>query len=274
MTFPMPGSPYSDADVPVGSGARHDHSERMETTAPPTATADEPSTSGDRPGQGIDAGSQWDPEVTAPTSEVPTASTPYGAGAADYQEVSSAEYVEGAEEAENRGGATYSAEAATLLAQMHGRFDRIESAISSENGTVARNYEQSLIVLRDRAVAAETGVSHTLLRPIARQMAALIDRVELEASRRQADPWSLTASLVDELLDILEDFGVETIECTPGTEVDKARHRVVRSSAGRSDQNDELRIVERIRQGYEIGGYVVRPAEVAAEWVSHRPTYS
>lgn len=274
MTFPRPGSPYNnDADVPVGSGARHDHSARMEPTAPPTATADE-STSGEPGDQGIDPGSPWDPEVTAPTSEVPSGSTPYGAGPVDYQEVSSAEYVEGAEEAGNRGGTPYSAEAATLLAQMHGRFDRIESAISSENGIVARNYEQSLIVLRDRAAAAETGVSHTLLRPIARQMAALIDRVELEASRRQADPWSLTASLVDELLDILEDFGVETIECTPGTEVDKARHRVVRSNAGRSDQSDELRIVERIRQGYEVGGYVVRPAEVTAEWVSHRPTYS
>ena len=192
----------------------------------------------------------------------------------DYHEVSSAKYVEGAEDAGMPGGTPYSAEAATLLAQMHGRFDRIESAISSESGIVARNYEQSLLVLRDRAVAAETGVSHSLLRPIARQMAALIDRVELEASRRQADPWSLTASLVDELLDILEDFGVETIECTPGTEVDKARHRVVRSNVRRSDQSDELRIVERIRQGYEVGGYVVRPAEVTAEWVSHRPTYS
>ena len=152
------------------------------------------------------------------------------------------------------------------LSEIHLRFDQLEAAVKAGSGIVERNYEQSLIALRDRAVAAETGITQAVIRPIARQVASLIDRVELEDARRQADPWALTASLVDELLDMLEDFGVEPIDCEPGTEVDKARHRVVKSVAKRVSSDESLLIVERMRRGYELSGYVIRPAEVAAEW--------
>lgn len=153
------------------------------------------------------------------------------------------------------------------LAEIHARFDRVEQTLTASTGTVERNYEQSLMALRDRAVAAESGVTQSLLRPLARQLASLIDRAELETSKQQADPWVLTASLIDELLDILEDFGVETIDCNAGMEVDKARHRVVKSTAERINQDDTLQVVERIRHGFELSGYVIRPAEVVAEWV-------
>ncbi|WP_249937429.1 MULTISPECIES: nucleotide exchange factor GrpE [Gordonia] len=161
------------------------------------------------------------------------------------------------------------------FSELHLRFDRMESAMATASGVVERNYEQSLIALRDRAAAAEVGMTQTLLRPIARQLAALIDRVELEQGRRQVDPWALSASVVDELHDILEDFGIETIECPPGSEVDKARHRVVTSRSPRGSSDDTLRIVERVRHGYELSGYVIRPAEVAAEWTPEwgDPTY-
>lgn len=158
------------------------------------------------------------------------------------------------------------ADIAVDLSELHLRFDQLEAAVKATSGTVERNYEQSLIALRDRALAAETGITQTVIRPIARQLASLIDRVELEQARRQADPWALTASLVDELLDVLEDLGVETIDCMPGMEVDKARHRVARTTAERASPDESLLVVARMRHGYEHSGYVLRPAEVAAEW--------
>ena len=158
-------------------------------------------------------------------------------------------------------------ELADLVGQVHARLDRVENALQVNAGTVERNYEQSLTALRDRAVAAEIGISQNLLRPLTRRVASLIDRAELECVKRQADPWVLIATLVEELQETLEDFGVETISCEVGMQVDKARHRVARNSPERLRQDDSLRIVERIRHGYELSGYVLRPAEVVAEWV-------
>ncbi|MXP20150.1 nucleotide exchange factor GrpE [Gordonia sp. HNM0687] len=154
-----------------------------------------------------------------------------------------------------------------LLEAVNARFDRIEKALGATSHAVQHNHEHAMVILRDRAVAAESGVTQSLLRPIGRQIAALIDRVELEAVRKQAEPWSLLMSVVDELLDVLADFGVETIECAPGEEVDRARHRVVETLSERNGEGRELHIVERVRQGYEVGGHVLRPAEVVGEWV-------
>jgi molecular chaperone GrpE (heat shock protein) len=159
-------------------------------------------------------------------------------------------------------------ETACLMQELHIRFDRIEESLNSNHGIVERNYEQSLIALRDRAEVAESGISRNLLQPLARRIAAAIDRAELELTKRQAEPWALVASMVDELHDVLDDFGVSTISPEPGMAVDRAQHRVVRSVSERVNSEDSLRVVECIRHGYTLSGsgYVIRPAEVIAVW--------
>ncbi len=66
-------------------------------------------------------------------------------------------------------------------------------------------------------------------------------------------------STLEELDRVLEEENVETIEPQPGDEVDPKRHEVLMRVE--SDQPAE-RIAERYRAGYEMGGKVLREAQV------------
>lgn len=150
---------------------------------------------------------------------------------------------------------------------MHDQFSQVHASLQANFSNLERSYEESLSHLRTRAEEAETSVSSDLLRPLAQRFAMMIDRLELSIDREKDDPWLLTKTVVEETIDILEEFGIETIPCEPGTEVNRSQHRVVKMLNDRTTPDDAQRVVERRRHGMVIDGYVVRPAEVIAQWV-------
>ncbi|UQE76562.1 nucleotide exchange factor GrpE [Gordonia sp. PP30] len=158
-----------------------------------------------------------------------------------------------------------------FVQQMDARFGAVHEALTATVTGLEQNLEQSLAELRAREAAARGEVSRDLLRPLAQRFAMLVDRIELAIDRREedpCDPWLLSQTAVDEALEILEEFGIDDIDAEPGSEVDRSRHRVVKMGNEKGEATDTSRIVERRRRGLMVDGYVVRPAEVVAEWVS------
>ncbi len=173
-------------------------------------------------------------------------------------------------EAESVGESISSAAFGAFVRQMDDRLGAVHEVLNGTVTSLEENLERSLAALRDREEMARHEVSRDLLRPLAQRFAMLFDRIELAIARREedpCDPWLLSQTAVDEALEILEEFGVVDIAAEPGAEVDRARHRVVKMVNEKSDSTDSSRILERRRHGLEVDGYVVRAAEVVAEWV-------
>lgn len=107
--------------------------------------------------------------------------------------------------------------------------------------------------LQRRLTDAETARSVAALRPLVVRLALAIERIESAPPSED-----LKLSVIDELHDILDMFGVSRIGMAD--EVDPRRHEIV-SVTG---DGPRLRVGELLRAGYEKDGIVLRPAQVTA----------
>lgn len=175
--------------------------------------------------------------------------------------------------AEAEGESISTAAFTAFLQQMDDRFGSVHETLDATVTSLEQNLEKSLALLRTKEEESRLEVSRDLLRPLAQRFAMLVDRIELAIARRAedpCDPWLLSQTAVDEALEILDEFGIEDIDAEPGSEVDRAWHRVVKMANEKTDSTDSSRILERLRHGLVVDGHVVRPAEVVAEWVPSR----
>ncbi|GAA2368172.1 MULTISPECIES: nucleotide exchange factor GrpE [Gordonia] len=107
--------------------------------------------------------------------------------------------------------------------------------------------------LRAKSALDETLLVGRVLRPVATRLMNVIDRVDNWDG--EADP--LAESVRDEVIQILEDFGVEQIGVDG--DVDPRRHRI--ESVVVADA-PEGAITGRTVRGFELDGRVLRPAGV------------
>lgn len=156
----------------------------------------------------------------------------------------------------------------------HNRFDRLEARVDESAEVAGENYRRSLLILRDRAEAAESALVRTLLRPLGLRLALTVDSIDRfltgcgdgvssESGARCVD---FVRHLSDDLVDTLDEFGVEEIEAYSGTPIDRSVHRVIAAPDGPEKHDGNLVVERRERRGYRIGERVIREADVAARY--------
>lgn len=107
--------------------------------------------------------------------------------------------------------------------------------------------------LKARLARAEKALAAESLRPFVTRVALLVERLQ------SAPPTEdLRASVIEELTDVLEFFGVITVGA--GDTIDPRYHEIV-SVTGEGSQ---LRVGELVRAGYQKDGVVLRAARVTA----------
>lgn len=107
--------------------------------------------------------------------------------------------------------------------------------------------------LKERSEIDDRILQTRLLRPLAMRVIGVVDRVD--AWDGEPDP--LAASVAEELIDVLEEFGIETVS-TDGM-VDPLIHRVAAIHPDNSPRGTILSVRQR---GLTLDGRVIRPADV------------
>lgn len=156
------------------------------------------------------------------------------------------------------------------------KIDHLSARLERLDENVHGNYQRSLLALRERAEAAEVTLAQKFIRPMARRLALTIDSIDrfLEGVVAE-EPSSIDLSSRDfirhvcsDLVDALDDFGIEEIRADAGDPIDPKLHRVVATHGeGGGRKNRSSVVVELRRRGYSIDGWVIRPADVIAESV-------
>jgi molecular chaperone GrpE len=107
--------------------------------------------------------------------------------------------------------------------------------------------------LRNRSALDETLLVGRVLRPIAMRLVSVVDRVD----NWDGDPDPLAASARDEILQILEDFGIDEVDTDQG--FDPRIHRV---QAKVPSPEPPGTIVGCHTRGFQLDDRVLRPAGV------------
>lgn len=154
--------------------------------------------------------------------------------------------------------------------------EHLSARLQRLDENVHENYQQSLFALRERAEAAEVILTQKLVRPMALRLALTIDSIDRflegliteEPSSMDMPSRDFIRHVCSDLVDALDDFGIEEIRADAGDAVDAKLHRVVATHGDGGTRNDRSAvIVELRRRGYSIDGWVIRPADVVAESV-------
>ncbi|WP_250281896.1 nucleotide exchange factor GrpE [Frankia sp. CiP1_Cm_nod2] len=114
--------------------------------------------------------------------------------------------------------------------------------------------------LQARLRQAEEARAAESLRPLVTRIALLVERLETTDATED-----LRGSVIEELKDVLESFGVTSVAV--GDTVDPRRHEIV-SVTG---EGPELRVGRLVRAGYEKDGFILRPARITAVRVTPDP---
>lgn len=120
----------------------------------------------------------------------------------------------------------------------------------------------------ERVRTAESGAFRQILHPLVVGVALVVDRLD---SYDGPDP-GFADSIRDELLDVLQRHGVESVE-TLG-HVDPRRHEVVEvveDQGGSVPSSGSLTVRHVVRRGYRHGDWVFRAARVVAACVRTGP---
>lgn len=107
--------------------------------------------------------------------------------------------------------------------------------------------------LKERSELDDRVMQSRLLRPLANRLVAIVDRI----NSWDGEPDPLAASAGEEIMDVLEDFGVETID-TVG-QIDPSVHRVVKQVPHAAPRGT---ILDVHRYGITLDGRVIRAADV------------
>lgn len=107
--------------------------------------------------------------------------------------------------------------------------------------------------LKERSEIDDRVLQSRLLRPLALRIMGVIDRVD----SWDGEPDPLAASVAEELIDVLVEFGIETVT-TEGM-VDPQIHRVAALQPDNAPRGSILSVRQR---GLTMDGRVLRPAEV------------
>lgn len=107
--------------------------------------------------------------------------------------------------------------------------------------------------LKERSELDDRVIQSRLLRPLANRLVGIVDRIY--SWDGEPDPLAMSAG--EEIMDVLEEFGVETIDISG--RVDPAVHRVVKQLPSDSPRGTILSVQ---RNGITLDGRVIRVADV------------
>lgn len=114
--------------------------------------------------------------------------------------------------------------------------------------------------LKERSEIDDRVIQSRLLRPLANRLVGIVDRI----NSWDGAPDPLAVSAGEEIMDILGEFGVETIDIAG--RVDPAVHRVVKQVPSDSPRGTILGVH---RYGISLDGRVIRAADVVVSSGSH-----
>ena len=143
-----------------------------------------------------------------------------------------------------------------VLARLQAERNELESRllrVSADYQNFARRAQQNV----DSAVEQK-------LMDIARGLVTVMDHfdraLDVDAKSDAADVLKGVTMVHDELLSMLNRFGIERVDVEPGSEFDPVRHEALLRQP--SDKIDSNHVTMQMQPGYVLGEKVIRPAQV------------
>ena len=142
-----------------------------------------------------------------------------------------------------------------LLNELHEKVDNIALQLENTNKMYFRRLSQDK--QKEELIAhLIKGIENELQLPLFKDLITVLDRIEGNAAYNN----DFIVSLYDEVYDILNSKGVERIKVS--CDYDASLYKVVQKEDIESD-DDEIEVVEVIRNGYTFNNKILRYAEVS-----------